>query len=91
MINFGDDLTTTTMFAGFKPDVMCLQEMDRKHFYDYYQPLMLENGYKSIMLAKRHKKLPQDYNLMDVNEMGKFKPEIQQCLGFVANVPKSQF
>lgn len=46
---------------GYDADIICLQEMDRKHFSAFYKPILDRSGYESSMLMKQYRKLPKDF------------------------------
>ncbi|KAF6038036.1 PDE12 [Bugula neritina] len=42
----------------YKADIICLQELDKKHYDNYYQPVLSRYGYESSILLKKHQKVP---------------------------------
>jgi len=46
------------IFTEYKADIICLQELDKKHYDNYYQPVLSRYGYESSILLKKHQKVP---------------------------------
>lgn len=50
---------TSLLLIGYQADIICVQEMDKRHFLNYYQPFMEDRGYQSSMLMKQQQKIPK--------------------------------
>ena len=61
MVMFSIQHHCLLIFPGYNSDIICLQEVDTKHFNKYFQPLLSSYGYQSSMYAKRHQKIPPDF------------------------------
>ena len=47
---------------GYNSDIICLQEVDRKHLELYFRPMFADFGFQTEGLMKSHQKIPHDWH-----------------------------
>lgn len=62
----------TDEILGYKPQVICLQEVETKTYEDYWTPLMEKNGYKGVFHCKGRAKTMGEKNAKKVDGCATF-------------------